>query len=154
MLFRQLLQELQGLQEQFTAFMRHLPAGVFVKDQDGSFLYVNNYLKERFDAEKWLGRNIAEILPRQLSESMLADDPQDQFLRYSLAMELQKEGDHERSIQLLAGLTADEEPYGAAFFMLAKQLVPLGRLNEARDALRAGIELARRRGDGHRRRGR
>lgn len=64
-------------------------------------------------------------------------------------MELQKEGDHERSIELLRGLMADDEPYGVAFFMLAKQLVPLGRLDEARDALRAGISLARERGDSH-----
>ena len=80
---------------------------------------------------------------------MLADDPQDQFLRYSLSVELQKEGEHERSIELLNGLMADDQPYGAAFFMLAKQLVPLGRLDEACDALRAGIRLARQQGDDH-----
>jgi PAS domain S-box-containing protein len=71
---RQLLQELTELQGQFTAFMRFLPAGVFVKDEDGRFLYVNRYLKERFDAENWLGRTIAEVLPRQMSELMLVDD--------------------------------------------------------------------------------
>ena len=86
---------------------------------------------------------------REQIESMLADDPQDQFLRYSLSMELQKEGEHDRSIELLKGLMADDDPYGAAFFMLAKQLVPLGRLDEARDSLRAGILVARQRGDNH-----
>ena len=86
---------------------------------------------------------------REQIEAMLADDPQDQFLRYSLAMELQKAGEHEQSIGLLRGLMADDQPYGAAFFMLAKQLVPLGRIDEARFALRAGIEVARERGDHH-----
>jgi thioredoxin-like negative regulator of GroEL len=86
---------------------------------------------------------------RERIESMLADDPQDQFLRYSLAMELHKDGQHEESIGLLTGLIADIPPYDAAFFMLAKQLVPLGRIDEARDTLRAGIELARRQGDSH-----
>jgi hypothetical protein len=42
---------------------------------------------------------------------MLADEPNDQFLRYSLALELDKEGEHERSIELLHGLTADATPY-------------------------------------------
>jgi thioredoxin-like negative regulator of GroEL len=86
---------------------------------------------------------------RQRIESMLADDPQDQFLRYSLAMELEKEGDHDRSLSLLPGLTEDAEPYAAAFFMAAKQLVPLGRLDEARQMLRAGIDHARNAGDSH-----
>jgi thioredoxin-like negative regulator of GroEL len=80
---------------------------------------------------------------------MLADDPQDQFLRYSLAMELQNEGAHDRSLELLQGLMDDAKPYGAAFFAAAKQLVPLGRLEDARQALRAGIEHARNTGDSH-----
>jgi len=71
---QQLLQELNELQEQFAAFMRYLPAGVFVKSEDGRFLYVNDYLKERFDAESWLGRTVAEVLPPSMSESMQADD--------------------------------------------------------------------------------
>jgi hypothetical protein len=36
-----------------------------------------------------------------------------------------------------------------AFFMAAKQLAGLGRLAEARSALRDGIEQARRQGDSH-----
>ena len=35
---------------------------------------------------------------RQRIEAMLAVDPTDQFLRYSLSMELEKEADHERSL--------------------------------------------------------
>jgi len=86
---------------------------------------------------------------RQQIEAMLADDPQDRFLRYSLAMECQKEGEHQRSIELLRALMADEPPYVVAFFMAAKQLAGLGRLAEARSALRDGIEQARRQGDSH-----
>ena len=86
---------------------------------------------------------------RQQIEAMLADDPQDRFLRYSLAMELQKEGEHDRSVELLCALMAEEPPYVVAFFMAAKQLAGLGRIGEARSALRDGIEQARRQGDAH-----
>ena len=86
---------------------------------------------------------------RQQIEAMLADDPQDRFLRYSLAMELQKEGEHERSIELLRALMAEEPPYVVAFFMAAKQLAGLGRIAEARSVLRDGIEQARRQGAAH-----
>lgn len=82
-------------------------------------------------------------------EAMLIDDPQDTFLRYSLALELEKEGNHEQSLALLANLVRDEPPYVPAFFMAAQQLVPLSRIDEARTYLRAGIEEARRQGNSH-----
>lgn len=80
---------------------------------------------------------------------MLADDPRDTFLRYSLAMELDKEGSHDRSLELLRGLTADTPAYVPAFFMSAQQLTRLGRVEDARSTLREGIEQARAQGDAH-----
>ena len=92
---------------------------------------------------------MTNLTRRQQIEAMLADDPEDRFLRYSLAMECQKEGEHQRSLELLGALMADEPPYVVAFFMAAKQLARLGRVAEARGALRDGIEQARRQGDSH-----
>ena len=69
---------------------------------------------------------------------MLADDPADTFLRYQLALEREKEGDHERSLQGLAELTRDQPPYVPAFFMAGQQLVRLSRIDEARSMLRDG----------------
>jgi thioredoxin-like negative regulator of GroEL len=80
---------------------------------------------------------------------MLAEDPEDRFLKYSLAMELQKEGDHTGSLRRLQELMQGQPPYVAAFFMAGKQLVELGRLEDARAALRNGIRAARDQGDSH-----
>jgi hypothetical protein len=86
---------------------------------------------------------------RQRIEAMLAVDPADQFLRYSLAMELEKEADHERSLAGLRDLQRDTPPYVPAFFMAAQQLVKLARVSEARESLRRGIEAARLQGNSH-----
>ncbi|TWT87558.1 hypothetical protein Mal64_31000 [Pseudobythopirellula maris] len=86
---------------------------------------------------------------REKIEAMLADEPSDVFLRYSLAMELDKEANHEASLAGLAELQSDDPPYVPAFFMAAQQLVRLERVNEARKALREGIEEARSQGDSH-----
>jgi tetratricopeptide (TPR) repeat protein len=86
---------------------------------------------------------------REKIEAMLADDPGDTFLRYSLAMELDKEGDHEASLATFAELTRDNPPYVPAFFMAGQQLARLGRLDEACAFLRNGIEAARSRNDMH-----
>jgi hypothetical protein len=80
---------------------------------------------------------------------MLADDPADEFLRYSLAMELDKEGEHERSLAEFERLVSGERPYVPAYFMAAQQLARLGRLPAARAKLRDGIEVARATGNAH-----
>ncbi|MEQ8849596.1 hypothetical protein [Botrimarina sp.] len=86
---------------------------------------------------------------REKIEALLADDPRDAFLRYSLAMELDKEGDHDTSLARFDELTKDDPPYVPAFFMAAQQLARLERVNEARAYLRDGIEAARSQGDAH-----
>jgi len=90
---------------------------------------------------------MTEISRREKIEAMLADEPQDIFLRYSLAMELDKEGDNEASLAKLADLMNDTPPYVPSFFMTGQQLARLGRIDEARGALRQGIETAREQGD-------
>ncbi|MBL9122466.1 MAG: hypothetical protein JNG90_02460 [Planctomycetaceae bacterium] len=86
---------------------------------------------------------------REQLETLLADDPGDAFLRYGLALELEKSGEHAASLDLLAGLTRDEPPYVPAYFMAAQQLAGLERTNEARTFLRNGIVAARQQGNSH-----
>jgi hypothetical protein len=82
--------------------------------------------------------------------AMLNEDPHDSFLRYSLAMELRKEGNHDESIRMLRALAYDpDEKYVAAFFMAAQQLVELDQIEDARTVLRDGIEEARKQNNLH-----
>ena len=82
-------------------------------------------------------------------QAMLADDPHDTFLRYSLAMEQEKIGQHENSESGLRALMADAPPYVPAFFMAAQHLAKRGRTADARTILRDGIEQARSQGNDH-----
>ena len=75
--------------------------------------------------------------------AMLVDEPADVFLRYALALELDKEGDHEASLRKLRELAGGSPAYVPAFFMAGQQLVHLDRIDEARGELRAGIDAAR-----------
>jgi tetratricopeptide (TPR) repeat protein len=86
---------------------------------------------------------------REKIEAMLLDEPDDIFLRYSLAMELDKEGEHDASLAKFDELIAGAPPYVPAFFMSAQQLARLDRIEDARAKLRAGIEQARTQGDLH-----
>ncbi len=86
---------------------------------------------------------------REKIEAMLIDEPQDTFLRYSLAMELRSAGEHDLSLAKLSELAHDATPYVPAFFMAAQQLADLQRIDEARTHLREGIDEARNQGDSH-----
>lgn len=86
---------------------------------------------------------------REKLEAMLQNSPDDTFLRYALAMELDKEGEHEESLRKLDELTEQPTPYVPAYFMAGQQLARLGQIDKARDILRTGIEEARRQQDQH-----
>jgi hypothetical protein len=64
-------------------------------------------------------------------------------------MELDKEGNHDKSLAKFAELTRDDQPYVPAFFMAAQQLARLNRLDESRAVLRDGISAARLQGNLH-----
>ncbi len=82
-------------------------------------------------------------------QAMLVDEPTDTFLRYSLAMEQEKIGEHAASEQGLRGLMADEPPYVPAFFMLGQHLASRNQANDARAVLRDGIDQARQQKNDH-----
>jgi hypothetical protein len=84
-------------------------------------------------------------------EAMLADDPDDAFLRYGLAMEHASAGDDAACAEVLSDLIARTAttPYIPAFLQAGQALVRLDRIAEACDVLRKGIDAARRGGDTH-----
>jgi tetratricopeptide (TPR) repeat protein len=86
---------------------------------------------------------------REKIEEMLKAEPQDQFLRYSLACEYDNEDRTDESLALFRGLISDHPPHVHAFLRGAQLLVKLSRIEEARTALRDGIEVARQQGELH-----
>ncbi len=92
---------------------------------------------------------MGEASRREKIEAMLAAEPGDTFLRYSLAMELQKEGAFDDSLGRFRELMQGLPPHVPSFFMAAKLLVRLRRADDARQALRQGIDEARKQGDHH-----
>lgn len=78
-------------------------------------------------------------------QAMLADDPDDAFLRYGLAMEHASLGDDATAVRVLRELIALDpaKPYIPAFLMAGQALAKLGREDEAAELLRTGIVAAK-----------
>ena len=86
---------------------------------------------------------------KQQIEEMLADEPNDPFLRYGLAMEHLGAGDVEGAVRCLRDLIALDPGYVPAYQQCAQALARLGRTAEAADVFRRGIAAARQKGDEH-----
>jgi Tfp pilus assembly protein PilF len=86
---------------------------------------------------------------KQQLEEMLADEPQDPFLLYGLAMEFVSEGDFETAVKHFRGLISADPTYVPAYLQQGQALQRLGRATDAVECYRRGIDVARARGDAH-----
>jgi Tfp pilus assembly protein PilF len=86
---------------------------------------------------------------KQQLEELLADDPNDAFLRYGLAMEYASAGEDEGAIRTLRQMIADKLDYVPAYQQAGQIFMRLDRIDEAREAFRQGIALAKRVGNTH-----
>jgi cytochrome c-type biogenesis protein CcmH/NrfG len=80
---------------------------------------------------------------------VLAQNPNDTFARYGLAMEYSKQGDFERSLEEFSTLLKNHPDYVPGYFMAAQTLVRADRTAEAKTMLTDGISSARRTGNMH-----
>lgn len=86
---------------------------------------------------------------REKLEVMLQSSPDDQMLRYMLAMEFDKEGNSELSLQLFDGLMTATTPYVPAFLMAGQLLTRIGKVEDARKTFSAGIQQAQQQNNSH-----
>ena len=86
---------------------------------------------------------------RQMLEEFVTAKPNDAFARYGLAMECANSGDVSAADQQFKTLLSAHPDYVAAYFQYGQYLARVGRTEEARSTLTAGITTARRTGDDH-----
>jgi len=82
-------------------------------------------------------------------EKMLAKEPNDTFLLYGIALEFKKASDPQRALEFLKRVIALDEGYCYAYHQMGLIHESLDDMDAARQAYRAGVEAARRKGDAH-----
>ena len=82
-------------------------------------------------------------------EKMLAAEPEDVFLNFSLAMEYARAGRQEEAAGQFARVAELDGDYVAAYPQWANILIALERRSEAREVLNKGIAAAKRINDKH-----
>lgn len=82
-------------------------------------------------------------------QTMVAQNPNDSFSRYGLAMEYANSGQHQRAVEEFRELLAGNPRYAAAYYHAGQALEKLGRIGEAKEIYRKGIEVTTQSGDLH-----
>ena len=85
----------------------------------------------------------------EVLKNMVAQNPNDSFSRYGLAMEYANSGELENAIQAYEALLAVNPNYSAAYYHGGQTLEKLGRRDEARALYQQGVEATTRIGDLH-----
>lgn len=80
---------------------------------------------------------------------ILAQHPTDAFTRYGLAMAYAGEGKNDEALREFATTIEHNPDYVPAFQMSAQTLLKLGRTDEARQQLKAGLAAAARTNNEH-----
>ena len=80
---------------------------------------------------------------------ILAQNPNDAFARYGLAMEFSNSGDSQKALKEFAKLLSAHPDYTAGYFMAAQTMAKSNQIDEAKKMLSAGIVSAERTGNAH-----
>jgi predicted Zn-dependent protease len=80
---------------------------------------------------------------------ILAQNPDDAFARYGLAMEYSKSGEVDRALAEFRELLSAHPDYTAGYFMAAQSLARANRAEEAKQMLLEGITSAKKAGNSH-----
>jgi tetratricopeptide (TPR) repeat protein len=79
----------------------------------------------------------------EILQQLLDQNPSSTFARYGLAMEYVKSGDLDRAVAAFEEVAKTDPNYSAAYFHGGQTLEKLGKLDEARDFYRRGVEVTR-----------
>jgi predicted Zn-dependent protease len=85
----------------------------------------------------------------QALKEILAQDPNNNFARYGLAVELANRGETAAALAEFDALLAKEPSYTAGYSMAAQTLAAAGRIPEAIERFKAGIICATQSGNHH-----
>jgi Tfp pilus assembly protein PilF len=91
-----------------------------------------------------MANNRTEILKQMVEQS-----PADGFARYGLAMEYVRGGELETAVAEFAQLLSHNPGYAAGYFHGGQTLEKLGRIEDARELYRKGIDVTTASGDDH-----
>jgi len=67
-------EKLKESEERFEAFMNYIPAGIFIKDVNGQYLFSNDFNINYHDVVNWKGKTVYDFFPKEVADRFTKDD--------------------------------------------------------------------------------
>src|SRR6516165_9303702 len=85
----------------------------------------------------------------EILKGFLAENPNDSFSRYALALEYAKLSQNDDAVRELETVQTKDPAYVATYFQLGQLYQKVGRTHDAEKTFRTGITVAAKAGDEH-----
>jgi len=82
-------------------------------------------------------------------KSLVAQDPNNSFVRYGLAMEYAKEAQYDEAVKEFEAVLEGNSQYAAAYYHGGQTLEKMGKIEDARSMYERGIKVTMQTGDLH-----
>ncbi len=66
--------EIKESENRFQAFMNYMPAGIFIKNADGNYLFSNKFNNDRFNINNIIGKSVYDFLPKEIADGFTIED--------------------------------------------------------------------------------
>lgn len=61
-------------EERFRIFMDHIPAGIFIKNEDGIYEFVNRFNEEELNVKNWQGKSAHDYFEKEIADKFAEED--------------------------------------------------------------------------------
>ena len=61
-------------ERRFQAFMNYIPAGIFIKDSDGHYLFSNKFNRDAHNIENWEGKTVYDFFSKEIADKFTKED--------------------------------------------------------------------------------
>jgi DNA-binding CsgD family transcriptional regulator len=68
------LEKSSDVQKRFLGFLDNLRCEAFIKDRNHEFVFMNEYMRDIYERNEWLGKSVHEIMPKKFGSNVLEED--------------------------------------------------------------------------------
>lgn len=66
--------ELKSSEEKFRTFMDHLPGGVFIKNEQGKYMYINKFNEKNLNVTNWKDKTAYDFFDKEIADKYAKED--------------------------------------------------------------------------------
>lgn len=134
-------------EERFRIFMDHIPAGIFIKNEDGIYEFVNRFNEEELNVKDWLGKSAHDYFDKEIADKFAEEDKRilnGEFIRSDVELNLEDGSKKYFKTQYFPIISPTGRKFiGGVSWDVTKETYALSALKESEEKNRAFSEATK-----------